>query len=149
MRNVSVPRFVMAVVASAITVAILNGIITAVGYYGFLKSHSPLTAMGLWEKVQIPAEQTRIPALLLSLLCLGAMITTVVHWAGARSFIDGMRVAFIVGCLAIGTVNLGLLATTHYWSYTSAIVDVFVAGATFAVGGGLAATILGRANKST
>ena len=137
-------KFLLAVVASAVTAVVPNAIITATFYYDFLKSHSPLTEMGIWDKVQIPADQTKMPAAILTILCIGFLLTTVMYWANSKTFLQGLKRTFIFAMFMVGMVNFGLIATTHYWSYTSGIVDIFVASITFAPAGGVASWILGK-----
>jgi hypothetical protein len=48
----------------------------------------------------------------------------------------------------IGAVNLGLIATTYYYSYMSGIVDILVGALTIAVGCGFAALVQGRSHRS-
>ncbi|MBI4297862.1 MAG: hypothetical protein HY676_04955 [Chloroflexi bacterium] len=139
-------RFVLSALASAVTVLILNGVIYALFYGDFLKNNSGLS-VELFEKVQRPVDQTNIPATILSMLVIGCLITTVVHWVKAKTFINGLKFGFIFAVLMVGSVNLGLLATTYYYSTKSGIIDIFVGAATIAIGGGVAALIMGGGTK--
>ena len=136
-------KFLLATIASAVVMAIPSAIISATFYYDFLKAHSGLTS-DVWDKFQRSAEQTETIAAIISLLFIGIFISSVVYFTKATTFFDGMKWTFFFGCLLAGTTNFGLLATTHYWSYYSAIIDIFVAAITFALGGGVAALILGK-----
>jgi hypothetical protein len=141
-------KFILSMLASAVTVFVLNGVIYPLFYGDFLKNNSGLSAE-LFEKVQRPVSQTEIPATILSMLLIGCLIATVIYWLKARTFVDGFKFGFVFAGLMVGSVNLGLVATTYYFSYTSGIVDIFVGATTIAVGGGVAACIMGRGTKPT
>jgi len=142
-----IKKFFLSSLACAVVDAIPNAIITPLFYYDFLKNNSGLTPE-LWEKVQRSAAETEVVPVLLSLLLIGCLTTLVIYWTKAKTFMDGFKYSFIFSVLMMGVVNLGLLGTTHYWSYISAITDIFVAATTFAIGGGVAALIMGRENKT-
>ena len=142
-----IKKFVLSSLACAVVVAIPNAIITPLFYYDFLKNNSGLSPE-MWEKVQRTAQETEAIPVVLSLLSIGCLASLVIHWTKSKTFLDGFKYSFIFSALMMGVVNLGLLGTTHYWSYTSAITDIFVAAITFAIGGGVAALINGRENKT-
>ena len=138
-------KFILSVLASAVTILILNGVIYP--FYGdFLKNNSGLSVQ-LFEQVQKPVAQTDITATILAMIFIGCLITTVVYWVKARTFIDGCKFGFIFASLMIASVNIGLIATTYYFSYKSGIIDIFVGAATIAIGGGVSAYIIGRGSK--
>lgn len=139
-------KFLLSSLACAVIIAIPNAIITPLFYYDFLKNNSGLSPE-LWEQVQRPAEETEVIAAILSILLLGCLTTLVIYWTKAKTFLEGFKKVLIFSVLMMGVVNFGLLGTTHYWSYISAITDIFVASATFAIGGGVAALIMGRGKK--
>ena len=140
-------KFLLSTIASAITMVIPNAIISATFYYDFLKAHSGLSN-DVWDKFQRSAGQTETAAAIITLLFIGIFISSVVYFTKAKTFWDGMKWAFFFGVLLAGTTNFGFIATTHYWSYFSAIIDIFVAATTFALGGGVAALILGREKQA-
>ncbi len=137
--------FIVSVLASAVTILVLNGVIYP--FYGdFLKNNSGLS-VELFEKVQRPVDQTKIPATILSMIVIGCLVTTVVYRVKAKTFIDGLKLGFIFAVLMVASVNLGLLATTYYYSTKSGIIDIFVGAATIAIGSGVSAYIMGRGTK--
>ena len=140
-------KFVLSSLASTVIIAVPNAIISPLFYYEFLKNHSGLSP-DLWEMVQRPAEETEVFAALLSIVLVGCLTTLVIYWTKARTYLEGFKYAFIFSVLMMGVVNFGLLGTTHYWSYLSAITDIFVAATSFAIGGGVAALIMGRESKT-
>lgn len=135
-------RLILAGLAAAAAVLIVNGLIYPF-YHDFLRDNSDLAA-DLFDRVQRPVDETLLPATAASMVLVGALIAVVVRWSGAHTFLGGIKAGLVLGLLMVGTVNLGLIATTHYYSYTSGIVDAFVGGATIAVGGGAAALVLGK-----
>lgn len=142
-----IKKFVLSSLACSVVIAIPNAIITPLFYYDFLKNHSGLSP-DLWVKVQRPAEETELVAAILSILLIGCLTTLVIYWTRAKTFLEGFKFGFIFSVLMMGVVNFGLLGTTYYWSYISAITDIFVAATTFAIGGGVAALIMGRENNT-
>jgi hypothetical protein len=138
-------RFLFAALASTITVLLINGGIYPLFYGDFIKNYSNLSA-DIWDKVQKPVAETDIFASILAVLLIGILITSVVRWTKAKSFLAGIKSGFILGVLMVGGVDLGLIATTKYFSYTSGIIDIFVAAFSFALAGGVAASIFGREN---
>ncbi len=142
-----IKKFVLSSLVCTVIVAIPNAIITPLFYYDFLKNNSGLSPE-LWERVQRSAEETEVVPVILSLLLIGCLITLVIYWTKAKTFLDGFIYSFTFSALMMGVVNLGLLGTTHYWSYISAITDIFVAATSFAIGGGVVALIVGRENKT-
>src|SRR5436190_1157537 len=99
-------KFLLSIVASAITMAVPNSIITATFYYDFLKAHSGLSS-DVWDKFQRSAEQTEPIAAILTILFIGIFITGVVYLAKAKTFLDGMKWTFVFGALLAGITNFG------------------------------------------
>jgi H+/gluconate symporter-like permease len=139
-------KFILSALACAVIIAIPNAIITPLFYYDFLKNNSGLPPE-LWEKVQRTVEETEVVAAVLSILLIGCLTTLVIYWTKVKTFMEGFKKVFIFSVLMMGVVNFGLLGTTHYWSYKSAIIDILVASITFALGGGVAALIMGWEKK--
>ena len=140
-------RFFYSVLASAITMLIINGGIFPLFYGDFLQNYSALP-LEIWLQVQKPVAETNIPLSLIAMICIGTLITAVMVWSQAKTFLQGIKSGAILGLLMVGSVNLGLLATTNYYSITSGIVDIFVGGLSIALTGGVAAIIMGRKSKS-
>ena len=126
---------------------IITGGIFPLFYGDFLQNHSALP-LEIWLQVQKPVAETNIPLSLIAMICIGTLITAVMVWSQAKTFLQGIKSGSILGLLMVGSVNLGLLATTNYYSITSGIVDIFVGGLSIALTGGVAAIIMGRKSKS-
>jgi len=141
-------KLILAAIASTFTILIINGGIYPLFYGDFLKNYSDLSA-DIWDKVQKPIKETNILASISAVILIGILITKTVSWSHAKTFYDGIKFGFILGVLMVGAVDLGLIATTKYFSYTSGITDIFVAAFSFAVAGGVAAYILGRETKTS
>ena len=141
-------RFIFAILASALTVLVLNGVIYPLFYGDFLRNYSGM-GVELWDKIQKPVEETNLPVTFLSMILIGSLVTSVVKWSQSTTFLKGIRSGVVLGLLMVGGVNMGLLATTNYYSYTSAFVDVFVGGLSIAVSCGVAAVVIGSGKKIT
>ena len=140
--------FVLSALAGTATVLILFLVTSILPYTDFLKNNSALSA-DLFAKVQRPLDQTQIPAIILSILIVGCLIATIVYWVKAKNFVDGFKYVFLFGILMMGTVKFGLIATSYYYSYMTGIVDIFMAGFMFAIGGGVAALVMNKSMKPT
>lgn len=140
-------RFGLAVLATTAALAFANGVIYVLTYSEFLAANSGLSR-DLFDRIQKPVDQTEALPSVLAMLLAGTLLTAVIDRVKARTFVAGARSAFLFGCLMVGSVNFGLIATTYYYSYVSGIVDIFVAAATFAAAGGVAALILGRGART-
>jgi hypothetical protein len=141
-------RFIVSALAGAGAVLVLNGLIYALFYGDFLKDNSGLSTE-LFEQVQRPVADTQVVATVASMVFIGCLIATVAYWARAYTFAAGLKAGLIFGVLMIGAVNLGLIATTYYYSYISGLVDILVGALTIAVGCGFAALVQGRSQRSS
>ena len=85
-------------------------------------------------------------AMAVTALTMGFLITTVMHWAGARSFGSGLKYGSILGLLFWASVNFGLYASSHYFSTASVFADYASSTAVMTLSSAVAAWILGRGN---
>jgi hypothetical protein len=88
------------------------------------------------------ADQMVMWALALSALALGYLITTVVHWSGARDWASGLKTGAIVGTLLWGGVNFGLYSSSNNFSLASTLADLVSSALCVTVSAGFAAWLL-------
>jgi len=82
-------RFFYSVLASAIAMLIINGGIFPLFYGDFLQNYSALP-LEIWLKVQKPVAETNIPLSLIAMICIGILITVIIHWSQAKTFLQGI-----------------------------------------------------------
>lgn len=81
-------------------------------------------------------------ALALSALAFGYLITTVVHWSGARTWSTGLRTGAITGSLLWGGVNFGLYASSNNFSLAGTLADLVCSASCLTLSAGFAAWLL-------
>jgi hypothetical protein len=83
-------------------------------------------------------------AMAVTALSMGFLVTTVMYWAGARSFGSGLKYGSIFGVLFWVSVNFGLYASSNFFSTASVFTDCACSAAVMTLSGAIAAWILGR-----
>jgi hypothetical protein len=74
---------------------------------------------------------------------MGFLITLIIKWSGANTFISGLKNGFITAALFWGSVNFGLYASSNYFSQASVFVDFASSTAVMTISGACAAWLLG------
>ena len=82
-------QFLLSVLASAVTMLIIKGGIYPLVYGDFLQNYSALP-LEIWLKVQKPVAETNIPLSLIAMICIGILITVIIHWSQAKTFLQGI-----------------------------------------------------------
>jgi hypothetical protein len=77
-------------------------------------------------------------------LTMGFLITTVIKWARATTFIAGLKKGLVLGLLFWASVNSGLYASSHHFSLESAVADTACSAAVMTIAAAVAAWTLGR-----
>ena len=77
-------------------------------------------------------------------LSMGFLITTVMKWSGANTFVSGLKYGFIIALLFWGSVNFGLYASSNFFSQASVFVDYACSVTAMTISGAIAAWLLGR-----
>lgn len=125
-----------------------NLLLHASVYFSFLKdfyrSH-PAGSEEFVRQLNRPADQLVGWALAVSALTMGFLIATVMRWAGARTFVAGLKYGAILGSLFWASVNFGLFASAHVFSAPSVFVDWLSSASIMTLSSAVAAWVSGGA----
>ncbi len=87
--------------------------------------------------------------MILSNLCMGYMLATILSWANVNNFMSGLTKGALFGLLlSIGMDLQFYSVTTFFKTSTALIVDVAVWIVMMGIAGGVIGYLLGRGNKS-
>ena len=136
-------KFLLTGIATTLLLFLLN----AVAYVAFLKnffqSH-PVISSEFMKQLYKPDSEIIWWATVLSAIAIGFLVTTVIHWSNARTFLTGIRAGFVFSILLLCGVDFGLLASTNSFSTASAFADIITSTTMITLSGAVAAWLLGR-----
>lgn len=136
-------RFVQAAAAAIVVNLALHAAI----YFLFLKSFFAAHPGGSEELARLlvrPPGEIVGWALAVSAVTMGLLITTVMRWAGARTFAAGLRQGAILGALFWASVNYGIYSSSRQFSAAGAFADFLCSAAVMTAASAVAAWVLGR-----
>ena len=107
----------------------------------FFEAH-PAGTEDLRRQLVKDADQMVLWSLALSGLAFGYLITTVVHWSGAKGWSSGLKTGAIVGTLLWAGVNFGLYASSNNFSLAGTLADGVRSALCVTVSSGFAAWLL-------
>jgi hypothetical protein len=126
---------------------VINLLLHGVAYFFILKdfylSH-PAGSEEFMKQLGRPPDQLIIWAMAVTALTMGFLITLIMKWSGANTFISGLKNGFIIAALFWGSVNFGLYASSNYFSQASVFVDFASSTAVMTISAACAAWMLGR-----
>ena len=96
-----------------------------------------------------PLDQLIMWAMVVTSLSMGFLITIVMKWAGANTFVSGLKYGFVFSLLFWGSVNFGLYASSNFFSTTSVFIDYACSVTVMTIASAVAARMLGRGTTST
>jgi hypothetical protein len=135
--------------------SLVNLALHALTYFLLLKQFFAAHPAGTEEfrrQLVKDADQMVLWALALSALALGYLITTVVHWSGARTWGTGLRSGAIAGTLLWAGINFGLYASSNNFSLAGTLADLVCSASCVTLSAGFAAWLLHagpRRNEAT
>ena len=95
-----------------------------------------------------PMEEMIWWAIIIANLFTGYLITLILNWAGAKSYLDGLRIGAIIGVLLALSMDLSYYSMTTMISNVSVIlVDALANGVVAAVVGALIVLLWGKAKS--
>jgi hypothetical protein len=77
-------------------------------------------------------------------LSMGFLITIVMKWSGANTFVSGLKNGSVFSLLFWGSVNFGLYASSNHFSQTAVFVDYACSVIALTIASAVAAWLLGR-----
>jgi hypothetical protein len=137
---------------SGFITTVVNLLLHTVAYVFILKDvyHSyPAVSEEFRTQLSRPLDQLIVWAMIVTSLAMGFLITIVMKWSGANTFVSGLKYGFVFSLLFWGSVNFGLYASSNFFSTTSVFVDYACSVTAMTISAAVAALILGRGTTST
>lgn len=134
-------RFVLAVVAGMVSIAVIGGILYGVVFAGFFQANVG-SASGVMRNS---------PELLwvgLAHLPFGVLLALVVTWRGTTSARGGAGTGAMLGFLMAASYDLSQYGTTHLWNLRLTLVEPFITLLMVGAAGAVVGWILGTAPGS-
>ncbi len=136
-------RFLISGLITAVVLFVLNGVAYMLFLKDFFHDH-PAISTEFMEKLYKPDNELIWWAIILSAVAIGFLVTKVIEWSGARTFVAGLKSGFVFAILLLCSVDFGLLASTNSFSTASAFADLFTSTTTITISSGIAAWLLGK-----
>jgi hypothetical protein len=136
---------------SGLVTSATNLVLHAAAYFIFLKeffrSH-PAGSQEFVSQLHKSPDQLVGWAMAVTSLAMGFLITTVIKWSRATTFLSGLKKGFVLGLLFWASVNFGLYASSNYFSLESVFVDYACSAMVMTVAAAVSAWMLGRGNAN-
>jgi hypothetical protein len=130
---------------------IINLLLHAIGYTlvlkDFYQSH-PAGPEEFVNQLHRKPDQLIVWALVATSVTMGYLITLIMKWSGAKTFLSGLKYGSIVGFLFWGSVNFGIYASSNVFSQAGMFVDLICSGTSMTIAAACAAWILNLGKKS-
>ncbi|TMI88904.1 MAG: hypothetical protein E6H08_17270 [Bacteroidetes bacterium] len=136
-------KFLLASVITTIVLFVLNAIMYVSFLKDFFQNH-PAVSPEFMKQLYRSDDQLIIWAIILSSVAIGCLVTTVIYWSGARTFINGLKSGFIFAILFLFSVDFGLLGSTNNFTIAGAFADIICSTTTVTLSCAVAAWILGK-----
>jgi hypothetical protein len=136
-------KFLMSGLITTVINLLLNALAYIVILKDFYQSH-PAVSEEFMKQLNRQPDQLIGWAMAVSSLTMGFLITTIIKWSGATTFVSGLKYGFIIALLFWGSVNFGLYASSNVFSQASVFVDYTCSVAAMTISGAVAAWMLGR-----
>ena len=129
---------------------IINLLLHAIGYTFVLKDFYQSYPAGPEEfvnQLHRKPDELIIWAMVATSVTMGYLITLIMKWSGAKTFVSGLKYGSIVGFLFWGSVNFGIYASSNVFSQAGMFVDLICSGTSMTIAGAFAAWMLNRGKK--
>jgi hypothetical protein len=136
-------QFFVTALVTTVVLFLLNAIVYVVFLKDFFQDH-PAVSPEFMKQLYRPDDQLIIWAVVLCSLALGALVTLVIKWSGARTFLSGLRSGFVFAILFLCTIDFGLLGSTNNFTTAGAFADIICSTITLTIGAAIAAWMLGK-----
>ncbi len=138
--------FISGLVTSVINL-MLHVTVYAIFLRNFFASH-PAVSVEFSRLLNRSADQLIVWAMIATSLTMGYLITLLMYWSGARSFLEGFKPSFLMSVLFWSSVNFGLYASSNHFSIASMFADLACSAACMTIAGAFAAWMLGRNSQA-
>ena len=129
---------------------LINLLLNASAYFFILKDiyrKYPAVSTEFMNQLHRQPDQLIMWAMAVTSLAMGFLITTVIKWSGAKTFITGLKYGFIFALLFWGSINFGLYASSNFFSQVTVFADYVCSVSAMTISGAITAMLLGREKK--
>lgn len=136
---------------SGLITTVVNLLLHAAAFIFILKDFYqsyPVVSEEFMKQLHRPPDQLIMWAMVVTSLSMGFLITTVIKWSGANTFVSGLKFGFVFSLLFWGSVNFGLYASSNYFSQETVFLDYACSVATMTISAAVAAGLLGREKQT-
>jgi hypothetical protein len=114
------------------------------GIHGIVLREATALAPDIRAVVEIPETEFKMSYMVISCLLMGLLMALILHWAAARSFISGLKVAAPLGVLITFAGQLALSSMYRFLDFQQIAIAAVGEGLCWAIAGGVVAWYLGR-----
>ena len=132
-------RFIAAVAAGSVTMLLVGFLLYGIVFAGLFREGA----------LMIPGVMKPEPEILWILagqVGFGILLTLIVSWRGATSFVDGARTGAIFGFLMAVGYDFAQYGTSNLWTLEATLVDPFITAVLVGSAGGVIGLVLGRSS---
>lgn len=130
-------RFIAAVAVGSVTMLLVGFLLYGVIFAG-LFHEGALTLPGVMK------QKPEIPWIVAGQVGFGILLTLVISWRGATSFVKGAWTGAVFGFLMAVGYDFAQYGTSHIWSLRATLVDPFITAVLTGSAGSVIGFILGR-----
>lgn len=131
---------------TGIITTIVNLLLNASAYFFLLKDYYrsyPAVSEEFMKQLHRQPGELIMWAMAVTSLSMGFLITLVIKWSGAKTFVSGLKYGFIFALLFWGSVNFGLYASSNFFSNVTVFVDYACSVSAMTISGAIAAYLYG------
>ncbi len=139
-------RFLLTGFITTIINLLLNAIAYAFVLKDFYHSH-PAGTEEFMNQLHRKPDQLIAWAMVATSVTMGYLITLIMKWSGAKTFLSGLKYGSIVGFLFWGSVNFGIYASSNVFSQAGMFVDLICSGTSMTIAAAFAAWMLNKGQK--
>ena len=136
-------RFFLSGLVTTVISLVLHALAYIVILKDFFRSH-PAVSEEFAKQLSRPLDQLIVWAMVVTSVSMGFLITLVMKWSGAKTFVSGLQYGFLIALLFWGSVNFGLYASSNFFSQASVFVDYACSVTAMTISAAVAAWMLGR-----
>ncbi len=136
-------RFLVTGLLTSIVNLVLHAVAFALVLKGIYRSF-PAGSPEFVRQLQRPADELVVWAMVATSLTMGYLVTLAMQWAGARTFVAGLRQGAVFGFLFWGSVNSGLYAASRHFSLVAVLADFLSSSIIMMMAAAFAAWMLGK-----
>lgn len=128
-------RFIAAVAAGSMTMLLVGLLLYGIVFAGLFRE-------GAWTIPGVMRQEPEILWIVAGQVGLGILLTLVVSWRGATSFVDGARTGAVFGLLMAVGYDFAQYGTSNLWTLEATLVDPLITAVLLGSGGSVIGLVL-------